>query len=134
MFQNELDDFDIEETKVLERQPLKRLKKTLLSFEAFEKKNKQVSPIETHEEDSLTNLKKNCGRPLGSNNIKKNPIVNNVVQKRNVLPKKGETPQTTYKNILCITLDLRIITKYTLGRVLIHTNGSNNICVNHPRK
>jgi len=31
----ELDDFDIEETKVTEKQPLKRFKKTLLSPEAY---------------------------------------------------------------------------------------------------
>ncbi len=51
-----LNDFDIEETKVAKRQPLKRLKKTLLSLEASEKKNKQG--IETHEEDNQTNPKK----------------------------------------------------------------------------
>jgi len=88
----ELDDFDTEETKVAERQPLKRLKKTLLSPKASEEKNKQVSPIETHEEDSPTNPKINHGRPLGSKNNKKNPIANNVVQKCNVPTKKGETP------------------------------------------
>jgi hypothetical protein len=32
----ELDDFDIEETEVTERQPLKCLKKTLLSPKAYE--------------------------------------------------------------------------------------------------
>jgi hypothetical protein len=55
------------------------------------------------------------------------------VKKHNVPTKKGETPQT-YKSILCITLDVRTITKYTLGRISIHANGSNNICVDHPRK
>jgi hypothetical protein len=35
---------------------------------------------------------------------------------------------------MCITLNVRIIIKYTLGRISIHTNGSNNICVNHARK
>ncbi len=29
---------------------------------------------------------------------------------------------------------MRTITKYTLGRISIHTNGSNNICVDHARK
>jgi hypothetical protein len=38
--------------KVAKKQPLKRLKKTLLLLEAYEKENKQVSPIETHEEDN----------------------------------------------------------------------------------
>ncbi len=46
----ELDDFDTEETEVAKRQPLKRLKKTLFSFEAVEEENKQG--IESHEEDS----------------------------------------------------------------------------------
>jgi len=32
----ELDDFDTKKMKVIERQPLKRLKKTLLSLEAYE--------------------------------------------------------------------------------------------------
>jgi hypothetical protein len=40
-------------------------------------------------------------------NSKKNPITNNVVQKRNVFTKKGATPWTTYKSILCITLDMK---------------------------
>jgi hypothetical protein len=35
--------------KVAKRQPLKHLKKTLLSFEASKEKNKQASPIESHE-------------------------------------------------------------------------------------
>jgi hypothetical protein len=70
---------------------LKHLKKTLLSLEAFEEKNKQASPIETHEEDNPTIPKKNCGRPLGSKNNKKNPIAYNVVQKCNVPIKKGAT-------------------------------------------
>jgi hypothetical protein len=65
----ELDDFDTEETKVAERQPLKRLKKTLLLLEAFEEENDQG--IETHEEDNQTNPKKTRGRPLGSKNKKK---------------------------------------------------------------
>jgi hypothetical protein len=56
---------------------LKHLKKTLLSPEASEGENKQG--IETHEEDSQTSPKKNRGRPLGSNNNKKNPHANNVV-------------------------------------------------------
>ncbi len=67
----ELDDFDTEKMKVAEIQPLKCLKKTLLSLEASKKNNKQVSPIEIHEEDSPTNPKKNCRRPLGSKNNKK---------------------------------------------------------------
>ncbi len=57
--------------------------------DAYEEENKQG--IETHEEDSQTSPKKNRGRPLGSKNNKKNPIVSNVVQKRNVPTKKGET-------------------------------------------
>jgi len=56
--------------------------------EAFEEENKQG--IGTHEEDNQTSPKKNRGRPLGSKN-KKIPTVNNVVQKRNVPTKKGET-------------------------------------------
>jgi hypothetical protein len=71
---------------------LKLLKKTLFSLEAFEEKNKQVSPIETHEEDNPTSPKKNHGQPLGSNNNKKNLVTNNVVQKCNVPTKKGATP------------------------------------------
>jgi hypothetical protein len=50
----ELDDFDIEETEVIERQPLKRSKKTLLSLEAYEEENKQVNRIETHKKDNET--------------------------------------------------------------------------------
>jgi hypothetical protein len=46
----ELDDFDTEKIEVAKRQPLKRLKKTLLSPEAVEEENKQG--IESHEEDS----------------------------------------------------------------------------------
>jgi len=60
----ELDDFDTEKTKVVKRQPLKCLKKTLLLLEAS-KENKQASPIETHEEENLTSPKKNRGRPFG---------------------------------------------------------------------
>jgi hypothetical protein len=45
------------------------------------------------------------------------------------LQKKRTTPYTKYKNILCITLDVKLITNYTLGRVLFHTNNLNNICV-----
>ncbi len=75
----ELDDFNIEETKVEKTQPLKCLKKTLLSLEAYEKKNKKASPIETHEDDNPNSLKKNCGRPFGAKNNNKNPIANNVV-------------------------------------------------------
>ncbi len=85
----ELDDFDTEETEVVERQPLKRLKKTLFLPETIEEENKQG--IETHEEDSQTSPKKNRGRPLGSKNNKKIPAANNVVQKRNVPTKKRET-------------------------------------------
>jgi hypothetical protein len=87
-----LDDFDTEETEVTEKKPLKCLKKTLLSLETSEKKNKQGSRIETHEEDIQTSPKKNHVRLLGSKNNKKIPIANNVVQKRNVPTKKGETP------------------------------------------
>ncbi len=85
----ELNDFDTEETKVAERQLLKRLKKTLLLPEASEEENDQG--IETHEEDSQTSPKKDRGRPLGSKN-KRNPAASNVVQKHNVPTKKGETP------------------------------------------
>jgi hypothetical protein len=46
----ELDDFDFEETEVAERQPLKRLEKTLLLSDASKEENKQG--IETHEEDN----------------------------------------------------------------------------------
>jgi hypothetical protein len=73
----ELEDFDTKETEVVERQPLKRLKKTLLSLEVVEEENKQG--IETHEKDIQTSPKKNCGRPLGSKNNKKNQAANNVV-------------------------------------------------------
>jgi len=38
----ELDDFDTKETEVAERQPLKRLKKTLLSLEAVKKRTNKV--------------------------------------------------------------------------------------------
>jgi hypothetical protein len=85
----ELDDFDIEETEVAERQLLKCFKKTLLLPIASKEENKQG--IETHEEDNHTSPKKNHGRPLGSKNNKKNPAASNVVQKRNVPTKKGET-------------------------------------------
>jgi hypothetical protein len=80
----ELDHFDTEK----KRQPLKRLKKTLLSLEAFEEENKQGNQIETHKEVRQTSLKKNRGQPLGSKNNKKNPFANNVVQKRNVPTKR----------------------------------------------
>jgi hypothetical protein len=85
----ELDDFDVEETEVAEKQPLKRFKKTLLLPDASEEENKQG--IETHEEDSKISPKKNRGRPLRSKNNKKNPAASNVVQKHNVPTKKGET-------------------------------------------
>jgi hypothetical protein len=88
----ELDDFDIEETEVTERQPLRRLKKSLLLPETSEEESKQDSRIETHEDNSQSNAKKNRGRLLGSKNNKKNPAANNVVQKRNVPTKKGEIP------------------------------------------
>jgi hypothetical protein len=88
----ELDVFDIEESKVVERQPLKCLNNTLFSPKAFEEETKQASPIEIHEEDNPTSPKKNLGQPLGLKNSKKNPITNNVVQKRNVFTKKGATP------------------------------------------
>ncbi len=84
----ELDDFDIEEMEVAERQPLKRLKKTLLLPDA---KEEYKQGIETHEEDSQINPKKKRGRPLGSKNNKNNPAASNVIQKRNVPTKKGET-------------------------------------------
>jgi hypothetical protein len=61
----ELNDFDTEKTKVVERQPLKHLKKTLLLPKTFEKENKQASLIETHEGDNPTSPKKNRGQPLG---------------------------------------------------------------------
>jgi hypothetical protein len=48
--------------------------------------------------------------------------------------KKGSNSLKTYKSILCITLDVKTIIKYTLGKVSIHTNDANNICVDHPRK
>jgi hypothetical protein len=91
----ELDDFDDEETKVAERQPLKCFKKTLLLPDAYEEENKQG--IETHEKDSQTSPKKNHGRPLGSKNNKKNPATSNVVQKCNVPTKKGETLLNIFK-------------------------------------
>jgi hypothetical protein len=84
----ELDDFDIEETEVTERQPLKRLKKTLLSPKAYEEENKQGNRIETHKKDCQTSPKKNRGRPLESKNNKKNLAANNVVQKHNVLKER----------------------------------------------
>jgi hypothetical protein len=88
----ELDDFDTKETKVAEIQLLKCLKKTLLLPRAYGEENKQASPIEIHEEDNPISPKKNRSQPLGSKNNKKNPTANNVVQKRNVPTKKGETP------------------------------------------
>jgi hypothetical protein len=63
---------------------LKCLKNTLLSLEASKEEDKQASPIEAHEEDNPTSLKKSHGQPLGSKNSKKNPIANNVVKKCNV--------------------------------------------------
>lgn len=55
----ELDDFDTKQTKVAKRPPLKHLKKTLFSLEAFEEEgNKQVNPIKIHEEDNQTSAKK----------------------------------------------------------------------------
>jgi flagellar biosynthesis/type III secretory pathway chaperone len=65
----ELDDFDTEKTKVVKRQPLKRLKKTLLSLEACKKKNKQG--IETHEEDNQISPKKTVVDLLDQRTIKK---------------------------------------------------------------
>lgn len=44
-----------------------------------------------NEEDSQINPKKKRGRPLGSKNNKNNPAASNVIQKRNVPTKKGET-------------------------------------------
>jgi len=60
----ELDDFNIEETEVIKRQPLKHSKKTLLSPEAYEEENKQGNQIETHKKDNQTSPKKNCGQLL----------------------------------------------------------------------
>ncbi len=115
----EFDYFYTEETEVAERQPLKRLKKTLLLLEASEEENKQS--IKTHEEDNQSSPKKNTViDQQRSKNNKKNLSISNVVQKLNVTTKKGETSQTTYKNILCIRLHARIITKYTLNKVWIH--------------
>ncbi len=71
---------------------MKCLKKTLLLRETYEEENKQASLIEILEEESPTSPKKNCGQPLRSKNIKKNPIVNNVVHKCNVPTKQGPTP------------------------------------------
>jgi hypothetical protein len=119
--------------KVAKRKPLKWLKKTLLSAKASKKEDKQANPIEVHEEDSPTSLKKSHGQPLKSNK-KKNPTTNNVVHKCNVPTKKGTTPWTRYKSILCITLYVKTITNYTLGKILIHTKSSNNVCVDHARK
>jgi hypothetical protein len=95
----ELDDSDVEETEVAERQPLKRLKKTLLLPDASEEENKQG--VETHEEDSQISPKKNRGRPLGSKNNKKNPAASNVVQKRNV-PKKREKLFEQHTRTFCV--------------------------------
>jgi len=77
--------------KVAKRKLLKQLKKTLLLTETFNKEDKQVNPIEAHKEDNLINPKKNHGQPLRSNNNKRNPTTNNVVQKCNVPTKKGAT-------------------------------------------
>ncbi len=85
----ELDDFNIKKTKFAERQPLNHLKITLFFPKASTKDDKQANPIKAHEEDNPTSPKKNCGRPLGSKNKKKNLVANNVVQKCNVLAKKG---------------------------------------------
>jgi hypothetical protein len=86
----ELDDFDTKEREVVERRPSKCFKKTLLFPEASEEENKQG--IQTHEDNNQTSPKKNCGGPLGSKNKKKNLATSNVVQKRNVPTKKGDTP------------------------------------------
>jgi hypothetical protein len=83
----------LKKQKFPKKQPLKHLKKTLLSLETYEEENKQG--IETHKEDWQTNPKKNRGQPLGSKNNKKNSTANNVIHKRNVLTKKGETPWTS---------------------------------------
>jgi len=77
--------------KVAKRKLLKQLKKTLLLTETFNKEDKQVNPIEAHKEDNLISPKKNHGQPLRSNNNKRNPTTNNVVQKCNVPTKKGAT-------------------------------------------
>jgi hypothetical protein len=102
----ELDDFNTEEIEVIERKPLKRLKKSLLLLETLEEESKQGSRIETHEDDSQNNLKKNRGRPLGSKN-KKNPATNNVVQKRDVLTK---TPKAHPKGAIKICKKKRDVT------------------------
>jgi len=73
-----LDDFDTEEIEVIERQPLKCLKKSLLLLETSEEESKQGNRIETREDDNQSSRKKNRGRPLGSKN-KKNLVANNVV-------------------------------------------------------
>ncbi len=62
---------------------MKHLKKTLLLLEAYEEESKQASLIKTYEEDNQTNPKKNSGRPLGSNNNKKNPIA--IMLSRNAM-------------------------------------------------
>jgi hypothetical protein len=120
--------------KVAKRKPLKWLNKTLNSTETFKEEDKQANPIEAHEKDSPTTPKKSHGQLLRSNNNKKNLTTNNVVQKCNVPTKKKAIHWIRYKSILCIILDVRTITNYTLGRVLIHTNNSNNVCVNHQKK
>jgi hypothetical protein len=117
----ELDDFDVEETKVAKRQPLKRLKATLLLPYAFEEENKQG--IETHEEDSQTNPKKTEDQRT----TKK--IQQQVMLFRNAMCLLFEHIRT-----LCIELRAKIITKYTLDKVWMHINDSNNTCIDHPRK
>ncbi len=80
---------------------MKLLKKELLSLETSKEKNKQASPIETHEEDNPSSPKKNHGQPLGSKNNKKNPTANNFVQKRNV-PTKREQLLKQHRRAFCV--------------------------------
>jgi hypothetical protein len=57
-------------------------------LEASKEENKQVNPVEIHEEDNPTSPKKNRGPLLRSKINKKNLVANNVVHKNNVPTKK----------------------------------------------
>jgi hypothetical protein len=88
----ELDDFDTEETKVAEKQPLKRLKKTLLSPKAYEEENKQTNPIETHEKDIQTNPKKTTSNLLDQRIRRKIQLPIVLFKNAMYLQKKEKTP------------------------------------------
>jgi hypothetical protein len=95
----ELDDFDVEETEVAERQPSKRLKKTLLLPDASEEENKLG--IGTHEEDNQTSPKKTVVDPLDQRTTKK--ILQQLMLSRNVMClQKREKLFEQYTRTFCV--------------------------------